>query len=174
MVACHRGKRALHPRSAPFPKAWLRHWPLLPAAAIAAAIVQADAAFAGNSRMAARVLHEQLDGRGRALWFQGHWGFQYYMEAYGARALDHRAPQLAAGDFLVTPEQNTNVAAPPAAVFESAGNIEIGPSAWFTTLQMATGAGFYADVWGPLPYAFGPGQPQRFEVARMRQRPWPY
>ena len=167
-------KLARRAQTAPSPKAWIRHWPLLPAAAIAAAIVQADAAFAANSRTAARVLHEQLGGRGHPLWFQGHWGFQYYMEAHGACALDHRAPRLAAGDYLITPEQNTNVAAPPTEVFESIGNIETEPSAWFTTLQMATGAGFYADVWGPLPFAFGAGQPQRFEVARMRQRPWRY
>lgn len=174
MVACHRGKRALHPRSAPFPKAWLRHWPLLPAAAFAAAIVQADAAFAANSCTAARVLHEQLGSRGRTLWFQGHWGFQYYMEALGARALDYRASQIAAGDYLITPEQNTGVVAPPTEVYEFVGNIETEPSACFTTLQLATGAGFYANVWGPLPFAFGAGQPQRFWVARMRQRPWPY
>ena len=30
----------------------------------------------------------------RQVWFQGHWGFQYYMESLGAIPLDYGNPKL--------------------------------------------------------------------------------
>ncbi len=159
--------RALARRSAE-PLAWRRLWPLIPAVAIAAAVVRADAVFAADSRTTARLFHEQLAGRPATLWFQGHWGFQYYMEAGGARPLDKRNPQARPGDYLVTPENNTNLSRVPLEVFEPAGTIAIERPFGFVTSNRDAGAGFYADTIGPLPFALSPAREERFVLSRMR------
>lgn len=147
---------------------WLRLWPLVPAIVLGAAIAHADAAFAANSRTAARILHEQLGGHGASLWFQGHWGFQYYMEEAGAKPLDKRRPALSPGDYLITPTANTNIGAIPLPLFAPAGDVTIEPSGWISTMQIDLGAGFYSDGYGPLPFYFGPGLPQVLVVSRLR------
>ncbi len=158
-------------RRAPRPgAAGLRWWPLLPSTLAAAAVVQADATLAGDARTAARVVHEQLGGRGGGIWFQGHWGFQYYMEAAGARPVDKGAVVAAPGDYLVTPEINSNATPPPAAMFEPAGDVEIASGGWIVVMHIPSGAGFYSDQWGPLPFAVAPVPAQRFTISRAR--PW--
>jgi len=149
-------------------RSWLRLWPLAPAVVLSAAIVHADAAFAANSRTAVRVLQEQLGGHGASLWFQGHWGFQYYMEETGARPLDKRRPGLSPDDYLISPTANTNISAIPLSLFAPAGDVTIEPSGWISTMQIDLGAGFYSDGYGPLPFYFGPGLPQVFVVSRLR------
>ncbi len=149
-------------------RAWLHLWPLAPALVLGAAIVHADAAFAANSRNAARVLHEQLGNRGANLWFQGHWGFQYYMEEAGAKPLDKRRPELSPGDYLISPTANTNISTIPLPLFAPAGDVTAPPTGWISTMQIDLGAGFYSDGFGPLPFYFGPGRPQLFIVSRLR------
>ena len=151
---------------------WFRLWPLLPAAALSVAIAHADAAFARNSRAAARVLHAQLGDRPGTLWFQGHWGFQYYMEQAGARPLDKRAFAMAPGDHLISPTGNTNVSATSSPPFAPAGKVTIAAAGWISTMQIDLGAGFYSDGFGPLPFYLGPGAPQVFEVARFDPPTW--
>lgn len=164
--------RHLRRRSAdPAPARWRTFWPLLPAALAGAIVVHADAQLADNYRTAARVLHEQLGGRPGQLWFQGHWGFQYYMEAAGAKALDQRHPKVRPGELVVTPDNNTNLMRLPPLVFAPAGDVEIelGP---VITLRTDACAGFYSEEMGLLPFALAPGQSQRFTVERMRTRAW--
>ncbi len=154
--------------------AWQRLWPLVPAVVIAAAVVRADAVFAADSRTAARLFHEQLSGQRATIWFQGHWGFQYYMEAAGARPLDKRDPQSRPGDYLVTPENNTNLSLVPLQVFEPAGTIAIERPFGFVTSNRDAGGGFYADTIGPLPFALSPAREERFFLSRMRPAEfWP-
>ena len=150
--------------------AGLRWWPLLPAALVGAAVAQADATLAGDARTAARVIHEQLGGRGAGIWFQGHWGFQYYMEAAGATPVDKGAVVAAPGDYLVTPEINSNSTPPPEAMFERVGDIEIASGGWIVVMHIPSGAGFYSDQWGPLPFVVAPVPTQRFTISRAR--PW--
>jgi hypothetical protein len=149
-------------------RTWLRFWPLAPAIALSAAIVQADAALASNSRLAARVLHDQLGNRQATLWFQGHWGFQYYMEEAGAKALDKHQSPLAPDDYLISPTGNTNISATSPMLFAPAGDVTAAPTGWISTMQIDLGAGFYSDGFGPLPFYFGPGLPQVFSVSRVR------
>lgn len=165
--------RALAVRSAA-PRSLLRLWPLVPAAAIAAAVAWSDAVFASDSRTAARLFHKKLAGQNTTLWFQGHWGFQYYMEAGGARPLDKRAPQTRPGDYLVTPENNTNLSRIPLQIFEPAGTISIERPFGFVTSNRDAGGGFYADTIGPLPFALSPAREERYVLSRMRSPfTWP-
>jgi hypothetical protein len=148
------------------------HWPraLVPLAAglvLSLAVAWADTALAVSARTAAETLSRKYDrGRGR-LYFQGAWGFQQYMQAAGGTRLDLNAVTLNLGDVVITPANNTNlIILPPQAVYE-VESIALPAGRGLTTLSLARGAGFYAALYGPLPYTFGPVPLERYTVARI-------
>jgi hypothetical protein len=77
---------------------------LRPALALALALSllvgAADFEFAGAYREAARVLHARYARLGGHLLFREHWGFQYYLEKGGHRALDRHALVFDPGDRM--------------------------------------------------------------------------
>ena len=46
------------------------------------------AALANTTRVAAVAIHDRYGNSRQSLWFEGHWGFQYYLEARGAKAVE--------------------------------------------------------------------------------------
>jgi hypothetical protein len=42
--------------------------------------------------------------------------------------------------------------------------LEFQPLSFVSTMQGDVCAGFYSDVWGPLPFAFGPIPPERYRI----------
>lgn len=56
------------------------------ALALSLSIAAADASYANSAREAASRIKEKYASQ--HVWFDGHWGFQYYMEGYGFRAVD--------------------------------------------------------------------------------------
>ena len=100
-----------------------RSWQFVPlafVALLAMAVAWADLCVADTARLAASEIRDRY-GRGRgAVLFAGHWGFQYYMEAYGFKPIDygstaaHReGTRVRPGDIIILPENNTNVEYPP-------------------------------------------------------------
>lgn len=139
-------------------------WPLIPAAMLALAVAWADASLANSQRTAARAIMDQLASHTGAVWFQGHWGFQYYMEEAGARPIDFNTTRMRLGDIMVVPANNTNVQQPPAG-FSLIKKHRENTLHWLGTMDRTVlGAGFYADLWGPQPYAFGPVPAEDFFV----------
>jgi len=123
-------------------------------------VTEADYNFANAIRQTALQTCAKYASARNTIWFQGHWGFQYYMEASGALALDIKHSAFKSGDILAIPSNNTGVSAhnPEAA---SLRDIIIVPGpALLTTWNGAVGAGFYAAVSGPLPFAFGHVPPE--------------
>jgi hypothetical protein len=93
------------------------------------------------------------------LLFQGHWGFQYYMEAGGATPLDFIHARLKLHDVMAVPFNNSNLVAPPDDA-QVGTVISPGPG-WLTTMNTHVGAGFYwATLSSPLPFAFGRVPPE--------------
>ena len=133
-------------------------------AVLSLAVAAADAGIAGSAREAARDIGAGRAGSHRTIWFEGHWGFQYYMEAQGAHALVVNRSSLSVGDALILPRNNTNVfwPAPPWARHVETRTYR--SPRWLSTMSPALGAGFYTDYWGPLPFAFGPAPPESYEV----------
>jgi hypothetical protein len=43
-------------------------------------------------------------------------------------------------------------------------SFEVPVCSWLTTMRAECGAGFYSDLWGPLPFVFGPTPPEQYEV----------
>ena len=158
--------RALEGARGARPLAWSRALPPLAAGlALSLAVAWADQALADSARTAARTLAAK-HGSGR-LFFQGAWGFQEYMEAANATRLDLNAVVLFPGDIVISPEMNTNLVILPSYATERVDALEVPAGLGVTTLSLARGAGFYAAIFGPLPYSFGPVPPQRYVVERM-------
>ena len=130
---------------------------LLAGAVLALCVVRADFQLANAARESARQAYANFGRREGTLWFEGHWGFQYYLEGSGsdAKAVQIRNLRPSMGDFLVIPVNNTNLAFPGSPLFHSWKPLSIDGPRWVSTLSREVGAGFYASVWGPLPFAFG-------------------
>ena len=142
-------------------------WGLASAAVVALMVTWADYRWAASARGVARGIvarHGEAPGR---LWFEGHWGFQWYMEEAGAYALDFESSHPAPGDRIVVPENNASV--PPRQSWhgEVLEEVAVRPSPWIATMRARVGAGFYSEVWGPLPFVIAPVPSEHYGVARV-------
>ena len=133
------------------------------AGVLAGWIASSDVQHANGARRAAHVIRERTRGATGRLLFEGHWGFQYYMEGLGGIAFDRNAP-LHPGDLLVLPENNTNVDTEPQPWMRLVDTVERPAGAGVALNRMDRGAGFYADAYGPVPYVFGPVPPDRYRI----------
>ncbi|HEX4590385.1 MAG TPA: glycosyltransferase family 39 protein, partial [Gemmataceae bacterium] len=136
---------------------------LVPAAALALVVTYADARTADANRTAAeRLVAEVSSPPGRPLWFEGHWGFQYYAQTAGARAWDFEGSAGRAGDSLMIPFNNC-LTAPPSGFAKEVGTIDVPACPWAATMYPYVGAGFYACNfdWRPLPFVFTKVPPER-------------
>jgi Dolichyl-phosphate-mannose-protein mannosyltransferase len=142
-------------------------WPLLPAGALALAVAAADASLANAERRAAEVLADRY-GRGPSrLWFLGHWGFQFYMANRGGIPVDRDNFSMAVGDIVVRPLNNVEVFKLPTTVAHVVDTVQIPSMPGIEVMEYRLGAGFYASVWGCLPFVFGPSRPEEFMVMML-------
>jgi 4-amino-4-deoxy-L-arabinose transferase-like glycosyltransferase len=137
------------------------------AAMISLLVTQADYQLANTARTAAAEVRQTL-GKSSRIWFQGHWGFQYYAQAQGLSAFDLRYSQVRPGDLMVIPGNNTNRVVIPSDTIEPVATIRERPCPWLSTMNMALLAGFYSSIWGPLPFAFGLVPPEEYRIVRFK------
>jgi 4-amino-4-deoxy-L-arabinose transferase-like glycosyltransferase len=137
-------------------------------AALALSVTEADDLQAVAVWQNARSISAAYGQRMERIFFQGHWGFQYYMSALGARPLDYVHDTLKPGNLVAIPSNNTNVLppAPGKAVLEEI-YVQPGPP-WMATVSDVLGANFYASVMGPLPFAFGAVPPETVSIYSLR------
>lgn len=100
------------------------------------------------------------------LWFVGHWGFQYYMEALGGRAVDDLAPKWHPGDIVIFPAESYG-GTPGGSGFLHIRRLEIGPSRWVATTQVHLGAAFYCSYGYGLPFVFASIPPEAVDILRV-------
>lgn len=147
--------------------------PLAVSAAVALWVTWADARLANSAREAAQYVRDHLSKPGINVSFEGHWGFQYYMQAYRYEPIDFRHLHVANGDLVVIP-QNSSYAEPqsiPVSVVASRGVLALPVKSAMTTMSQAWGAGFYSDALGPLPYSFGHALSEYYMVFRLKTPP---
>ena len=137
---------------------------LAASAALALLVTRADVVLARAVRESARETCAKLHSDGRTIWFQGHWGFQFYMEQSGARAIDLANPALIPGDKFAVPVNNSNLRSPKLDLSAPGEFIAVSKSRFLTTMDEFAGAGFYASLTGPLPFAFGAVPPERVAI----------
>jgi 4-amino-4-deoxy-L-arabinose transferase-like glycosyltransferase len=130
-------------------------WPIIPAAVLALSVGYADASLANRQRLVSVEIHNQLDGYPHQIWFQGHWGFQYYMEAIGAIAVEFNKSRIAWGDVVIIPSNNSNTRSLPKDSFQLIQIIQLESPIMLGTMSARNAAGFYWAGNGPLPFAFG-------------------
>jgi hypothetical protein len=139
----------------------------LPGLIVGIAVAWADQQVANSARDAATELAAELKSAPRGFSFQGHWGFQYYMELAGGRAMDFDNFEMVPGDIVVIPVNNTNLSLPPAGVCRQIGERSFAQPWPCSTMSNQTGTGFHSSVWGPVPFAFGRVPPERYLILEV-------
>lgn len=134
---------------------------------IALIVTVSDYSLASSGRTAAHTIHEATRNRSGKKWLEGHWGFEYYMKsAGGVESLDYEKPSLKKGDIVIIPSNNTNTKMlyKHMAVFRHEYAFDL--FKLFSTMNGSKGAGFYSDLFGPLPFAIG-ATPEKYYVYEM-------
>lgn len=142
--------------------------PLLPALAIAFGLVTADYKAANLVRTVAGQLAARYQSPGHQLWFNGHEGFQYYLEQFGAQTIDSGQSVLEPGDIvLVSWSAGTCVPLPAGSVGLLFTMSRDSSSWWNLSGDGKYGlAGFYDADWGPVPFTIG-GTERNYLVAKI-------
>ncbi|HKW17536.1 MAG TPA: glycosyltransferase family 39 protein [Terriglobales bacterium] len=131
-------------------------------------LAKADTDWANSGRQAAEIIREHTQGETGTVWFQGHWGFQYYMQLIGAHPMDFLRTDLNRSDILVIPENNADAYNLPSPQFIASSELlQINLSQPLFTMRWRNGAGFYSCFYGPLPFAFGTPEPDRYYLIRL-------
>jgi len=126
-------------------------WLLIPAGIAAMVVCWSDYSLAGTARSAAQTIDATFNNyKGRIL-YQGHWGFQYYMDAKGYKAVNFEVPPCRK-DIIITPKYNTHVAKLSEDIADLDYVLEFAPFGWVATMSVSGGAGFYSDIWGGLAF----------------------
>ena len=140
--------------------------PLAVAGAVSLWLTWADTELANSARTAATLIEQRTSHQPGTVWFQGHWGFQYYMESFGARAVVINDPPRRPGDFIATVGDRVLFEVRPEFV-ASRDVIRIPMRLGIATAQGKLGAGFFSSDLGPLPFAFGPVPAESYELIRL-------
>jgi hypothetical protein len=140
-------------------------------AVISLIAARADFCSSRAVRELARQIATEYNHPPATLWFQGHWGFQYYMQQSGAAPMDFKTSPLKPGDILVVPSNNTNLRPPDPAKSALLGTPAVSISGPLAIMGETSGAGFYSSIWGPLPFALGPVRPEQARVFELKLPP---
>ena len=135
--------------------------------AVSFCVAQADADWANSARQMASVIREQTKNEAGAVWFQGHWGFQYYMQQLGMVPFDLDLTAFHPGDLLIAPMGDLVALPPPARVVASEDQLETRLRLPVVTMRAGIEAGFYASVYGSLPFVFGEVPTNQYKLFRI-------
>lgn len=130
-------------------------------------LARADTDDADSARTAASLVQQKTAGSN--VWFLGHSGFQYYMQALGAHPYDWSHPQTKAGDFLAIPYSKVWPEDVTAEFTGTRENLELPMHDFASTTSPEIGAGFYHSYWSILPFAFGSVPPEKYAIIRLAQ-----
>ena len=137
-------------------------------ALIAVVVAAADFGYATAVRRSAEQADARYGRKNATLWFEGHWGFQYYLEKSGALPFDVKRSLLKPGDALVLPDNNTSLYPVNDAVMSKLESFSV-PGPWLvTTWNEKAGAGFYAAAGGPVPFVFGSIPPETVTAYQLK------
>jgi hypothetical protein len=128
----------------------------------------ADYRLAESARQAAAIIMKKADAAPERVWFEGHWGFQYYMEQQHARPLDVDHHHLLAGDLISMPMGNSYLVPLSPDHFALSFKHDGETLPWLATMSSVAGAGYYSDLWGPMPFIFGRVPPDNYQVFRVK------
>jgi hypothetical protein len=143
-------------------------WPLLPAALVSLLVTAADYKLADTARFASKSFQNRFRNEPGTVWFEGHWGFQYYMEHWKAKPLDRIERRIISGDVLIVPLSNTNVSPTPPVPTTGPPEQLNYPQSLLATMSPGMRAGFYSSKWGSLPWVFSRIPPEQYLIFRVK------
>lgn len=148
---------------------------LAPGLAASLLVTWGDYCFAASQQQAAAQSVQAMPSEARP-WFTGHWGFQYAMEALGARAVDYKGLQLEGkaprrGDWIATPLTGDSQPPPEQLGLELVGELEVPVGSSVAVMSRELRCNWYAAA--PFPYCFGQAPPQRYLLFRVVGSPVP-
>lgn len=151
------------------PRRWW--WPAAVAGVLSLWMTWGDAGWASSQKLAAELMHDKTAGATGTVWFAGHWGLQYYMQAEGGVPVDVSlfSKSFRSGDFIVLPKNNTNTFDIAPGFTSSRESIVFPMTRRAATMCPELGAGFYSSAWGPLPFAVGKVTPERYTLLRLKR-----
>lgn len=145
---------------------------LVPATVVAAGalvgllILTGNRSLAEAERTAAEELIAPRVKNGERVLFLGHWGFHWYAEKAGARPATTFDPAPQPGDTIVVSFADNPLSTHRdirRRVLDERSDIEPGGR----VMDLDAHAGFFSNGWGPLPWAWGRGETNRFEVWKV-------
>ena len=138
------------------------YYSLVAGLSLALLVSWADYTIASASKEAAVGISVKYAKQGHQIWFQGHWGFQYYMQRMGGKPLDEHLSGTVPGDFIVIPFNNCFLWPINDDQGTLVETIQLQPFKWLATMSLE--AGFYSNIWGPVPYEFAAVPPETFYI----------
>lgn len=128
---------------------------LLLSAAISIVLMITDYKSANSARDSARLISQNYGSYSGQITFQGHWGFQYYMQDKGYLPVDFNHFMFNKGDIMIIPSNQCLIPINP--VFFQEMKILDTDTLRFVGLQNGFApAGFYSSTYGPAPFLFVP------------------
>lgn len=127
-------------------------------------IASADAAAAGHAREVAEIKIKPRVRAGETVWFSGQWSLYWYARNAGARVLTDTPPHPAPGDPILV-----GVMEGGTATLRKVGGAKLRLLEELSYREpggriMGSGAGFYHNDFGILPWTWGNGEVSRYEV----------
>src|SRR5436190_716294 len=119
---------------------------------------------ADTARFASKSFENRFRDEPGAVWFEGHWGFQYYMELWKAKPLDRSERRIISGDVLIVPLSNSNVSPTPPVPTTGPPEQVNYPQSVLATMSPGMRAGFYSSKWGSLPWVFSRIPPEQYLI----------
>lgn len=142
-------------------------WLAIPGAVVSLLVAKADFDSANHRRSAAESICKRYQRQNKTIWFEGHWGFQYYMEQGGAKALDRWYSVPDSQDIVVVPSEGADRFDFANDLVQLVEIVEYSPSTLCSSMNLSAGAGFYASAIGPLPFVFGTPGPERYYIFQV-------
>jgi hypothetical protein len=130
---------------------------------LAVLILKADSDMSGAARQAAVELIRPRIQQGRRVWFDGQWGFHWYATQEGALPLSINGPKPVSGDIIV----RSAISDPICQVMPLIPHLKLLTVVHHATPGgriMSSGAGFYRNRLGMLPWVWAGDDDNRFEV----------
>jgi 4-amino-4-deoxy-L-arabinose transferase-like glycosyltransferase len=146
----------------------MKYLPVLAAAVLSMLITIADYQQADCGRAAARLFQQRYADEAGKIWFQGHWGFQYYLQPSGATPFDRKNPQVPRGELIVGPFSDPSVSLISPEKVQLQDQFSFGVLPFISTFGLGTGSGFYSSFFGPLPWVINKIASERYYAVRAR------
>jgi len=90
------------------------------------------------------------------------------MDSWGAKPLDMVTVDLHPGDVVAFAYNNTQIVGLPKSKTGPTERFEVGPALPAATMRSLAGAGFYASVFGPLPFRLGAMARERYSMIEVK------